>query len=89
MDIFVNYQSEEKGDETAKKYGIDLSKLTGATGKTDITTYASLYTGKDSAPTARHTVLAVFDFLHDQPELQFETISVINALVRTTTAFLD
>ena len=89
MDIFVNYKSEAKGDESAKKYGIDLSKLVGATGKTDITNYASLYTGENSAPTAKHTVLAVFDFLHDQPELQFEAISVINALVKETTPFLD
>ncbi len=89
MDIFVNYKSGAKGDEVAKKYGIDLSKLTGSTGKTDITTYASLYTGADTAPTAKYTVLAVFDFLHDQPELQFETISVINALVKATTTLLD
>ena len=89
MDIFTNYQSEAKGDTVAKKYGIDLYKLKGATGKTDITTYASLYAGENIAPTAQYTVLAVFDFLRDQPELQFETISVINTLVRTTTAYLD
>lgn len=89
MDIFVNYKSEAKEDAVARKYGIDLFKLKGSTGKTDITTYASLYTGEDTEPTAQYTVLAVFDFLHDQPELQFETISVINELVRATTNFLD
>lgn len=88
-DIFVNYKSGAKGDEVAKKYGIDLSKLVGSTGKTDITTYASLSVGENGDPTAKYTVLAVFDFLHDQPELQFETISVINALVRATTTLLD
>ena len=88
MDIFITVTSSYYGDTTAKKYGLDLSKLTSAPNKTDVTYFAQRV-GNDGKATADGTVLAVFNFLDRQPELQFEVLSVINSLVRETTTFLD
>lgn len=87
-DIFVTVKSGYYGDETDKKYGIDLAKLTSTSNKTDISYFAQT-TGADDKATVEGTVLAVFNFLDRQPELQFEVLSVINSLVRETTTFLD
>ena len=83
-DIFVEYQSEANGDTEPKKYAIDLEKLKGATGKRDITSFAVI----DGESTAKDTVLAIFNFKDAQPDLQFEAISLINAVIRETTSLL-
>jgi hypothetical protein len=87
-DIFVTATSEYYAGEPAKKYGIDLSKLPSTANKTDVSYYVQT-TGADGKATTEGTVLAVFNFLNRQPELQFEVLSVINTLVRETTNFLD
>lgn len=69
-------------------YGINLSALTyaaGAQGKKDASEFFKL---NDNA-TAENVVLMLFDFLEDQKDLQFETISFLNTVVRTFSDFLD
>ncbi len=84
-DIFVEYQSEANGDTAPKKYAIDLGKLVSIAGKRNITSFAVI----GDTTTAVGTALAVFDFKEKQPDLQYETLSVINAIIKATTNILD
>lgn len=69
-------------------YGLNLNALTysaTAENKKDASRYFKL-SGND---TAENVVLLVFDFLKEQPDLQFETISFIDTIVRTFSDILD
>lgn len=71
--------------ETEKKYGIDLSKLTVSEGKTGIEKYATI-AGTSSA---EGTVFMIFDMRDLQSENEYESLTLLSALVRKTTNFLD
>ncbi len=43
----------------------------------------------DGSVTAEGIVIMVFNFVEQQPELHFESISVINAIVRACSTILD
>ena len=73
--------------ETAERpdriYGFNLGALTG--GSRPASDFFKI-TGKSNS---EGVVLLAFDFLEYQPELQFETISFINVIIRTCSNFLD
>lgn len=73
---------KEKGRENAV-YGLNLGALTG--GKTDVTKFVKL-NGENGS--AKNVTLLVFDFKKEQPDLQYEVISFINALVRNCSDIL-
>ena len=73
---------KEKGRENAV-YGLNLGALTG--GKTDVTKFVKL-NGENGS--AENVTLLVFDFKDEQPDLQYEVISFINALVRNCSDIL-
>ena len=62
--------------QTKKKYGLKIEKLVG--GQKNASDYLRLA----GAETSKDVVLMVFDFKAQQPDLQFETISFINTVVR-------
>lgn len=74
---YEQYLEKEKneGRENAI-YAINLGALTG--GNKDITEYVK---NKDSSD-AKNVCMLVFDFKSKQPDLQYETISFINTIVR-------
>ncbi|MBR0188941.1 MAG: hypothetical protein IJQ23_00985, partial [Clostridia bacterium] len=63
-------------------YGINMAALTG--GKKNVSEYLKI-TGTDSA---ENVVLVLFDFGSYQEDLQFESISFVNTLVREFSDFL-
>lgn len=73
---------KENGRENAV-YGLNLGALTG--GKTDVTKFVKL-NGENGS--AENVTLLVFDFKDEQPDLQYEVISFINALVRNCSDIL-
>ena len=66
-------------------YALCVSALKGGQGKTDPSVYFKLQ-GKE---TAEGVGIMVFDFHKEQPHLQYETISVINTIVRACSTLLD
>ena len=68
--------------ETEHIYGINMDALTG--GKKNVSEYLKI-TGTDSA---ENVVLVLFDFGSYQEDLQFESISFVNTLVREFSDFL-
>lgn len=66
-------------------YGIKIDMLKGEKPKRDTKNYFRI--GEFS--TSEHVVLMAFDFLLDQPDLQFETISFINMVVRSFSNLYD
>jgi hypothetical protein len=79
------YEAELNKDNPAKKYAIDFSKIPQTEGKSSISKYGVLYgeTEKNSA------VLTVFDSKKFQPDLQYETLSVIVEIIKNTTNILE
>lgn len=88
------YQREKDEGRENAVYGFNLAALTApaAAGKRDVSAYFKLSV-QDAAGNIRtdasDVVLLVFDFLSYQPDLQFETISFINTIVREFSDFLD
>lgn len=82
---------EKKCGENAP-FGILAEKLTG--GKEDPSKYFKLKGQEvegeeETIYTAKDVVITAFDFLEYQSDLQFETISFMNAIVRNCSNFLD
>ena len=86
----------EKADEKTcgenAPFGILAEKLTG--GKEDPSKYFKLKGQEvegeeETVYTAKDVVITAFDFLEYQIDLQFETISFMNAIVRECSNFLD
>lgn len=87
IDTYKGYIEEEiaEGRENAR-YGIMLGKLP-PNGKLDVSKLFSI--AGQTGDVSGNVVLMVFDFLDAQPELQFESISVINNIVRACSNILD
>ncbi len=77
----------DAGRENAR-YGLRADKLDLQTNadKQDI---SSLIRLKGEENTNSNTVIMVFDFIEEQPALQFESITVINNIVRACSTILD
>jgi|GEM_PF-1257503 len=79
-----NYKTayeQEKAERENRIYGINMGALTHAPDRTDkksVSEYLKI-AGTDSA---QNVVLVLFDFGEYQPDLQFESISFVNTLVR-------
>ncbi len=73
-------QKQERG-----KYGLRLDKLTG--GKYNSSKFFTVL--DEDEYVASDAVIMVFDFLKYQPELQFESITFINNIVRACSTILD
>ena len=76
-------EQEKEADRENAIYGINMSALHG--GEINITSYMKL-SGTDSA---ENIVMLVFDFTSEQPDLQYETISFINHIVRKCSDILS
>ncbi len=81
-------REKDKGRENAR-YGLKVGKLKNQTNnqKTDVSKFFSIV-GEETDVSA-NVVIMVFDFIEYQPELQFESISVINNIVRACSTILD
>ena len=66
-------------------YALCVSALKGGEGKTD----PSVYFKRSGKTTADGIAIMLFDFHNEQPHLQYETISVINQIVRKCSTLLD
>ena len=77
------YEREKTEGRENAVYGFNISALTG--GGKDTSAYFKIAGNTD----AKDVVLMAFDFLTYQPDLQFETISFINTIVREFSNFLD
>lgn len=75
-----NFYEEAYKRETPKKYAINALALTG--GEKDIANLFHVYS-TDTNKTAKDVCITVFNFKSMQPHLQFETISVINEIIRS------
>ncbi len=73
-----DYKDYYDAEET-KSYGLKLDMLKNADDGKTVDAYFSV----DGSGNATNGVLLVFNFLHYQPELQFETISFINMVIET------
>ena len=87
IDNYNSWIQEEidNGRENAR-YGLMLGKLP-PNGRVDVSKLFSIPSQTDDV--SGNVVLMVFDFLDAQPELQFESISVINNIVRACSNVLD
>lgn len=86
----ARYQ-ELVSNEEEKLYAIDLGKLTG--GEKDITSafVKTVYNEDYSeiiSSSADGIVMCVFDYSKEQPDLQFESISFVNYIIKTYSDFL-
>lgn len=70
--------------ESVKRYALKVDALSGV-GKNNPSQYFTMY----NQETATNVVIAVFNFKTAQPDLQYETISFINAIVRDCSNILD
>ncbi len=75
-----NYYKDAYEQGTPKKYAINALALTG--GEKDIANLFHVYSSSTDT-TAKDVCITVFDFKSMQPHLQFETISVLNEIIRT------
>jgi hypothetical protein len=75
-----NFYEKAYKNETPKKYAINALALTG--GEKDIANLFHVYS-TDTTKTAKDVCITVFNFKSMQPHLQFETISVINEIIRS------
>lgn len=78
-------ESEIKNGRENVIYGLNVEKLTGGEGKKNTKDYFRL---RDFSTSYKVVVMA-FDFTSDQPDLQYETVSFINTLVRTFSDLYD
>ncbi len=78
QDDFDEKKYEDLMDKEPQRYGLKMEKLVG--GKT-IGNYVT--TRKASTASAEYVVLIIFNFRTYQPDLQYETISFVNYLIRT------
>ena len=67
------------------RYALKIEKLGGGEGKKTANEYFRL---KDSS-TSKDVVLIVFDFWHYQYDLQFETVTFVNTIVKDFSTILD
>lgn len=83
---YIEYQQDEisNGKENVI-YGIKLEELKGGENKKKTKDYFRL----SDFSTSEKIVLLVFDFTNDQPDLQYETVSFINMVVRTFSDLYD
>ncbi len=91
----TNIQTEiDAGRENARfgirigeinKYDDELTKANA--GKKDVSRFFKVI--DESVDVSKHVVIMVFDYLDAQPELQFESITVINNIVRACSTVLD
>ncbi len=79
--VFKELYDLEGGD---KAFGIRLDKLPSSTEKSSTKDYFRL----DGAMDSQSVVLTVFDMKEKQPDLQFETISFVNTVVRNFSTLL-
>ena len=68
--------------EGAKKYAINALALVNEEGGKDIANLFHVYS-TETNKTAKDVCITVFDFKSMQPHLQFETISVLNEIIRS------
>lgn len=83
---FSYYQSSR--DEAPKRYGIKLWNLPTNGEKTRVDKYATVAIDEEEK-TAKYSTLYVFDTERFQPDLEYEILSFINALVKKTSTLLD
>lgn len=81
----VNHSWDEP-DESVKKYGILPEKLTG--GQHASSTFFRILDADVEKQTVKNTVVMVFDLSTFQPDMQYETISFLNSIVRTCSNLL-
>ncbi len=79
------YEKEISNGRENLAYGLNLYALTGGENKKNVKDYFRI----EGFSSAEHVVLLAFDFTAQQPDLQFETVSFINTVVRTFSTFLD
>ncbi len=85
-DAQILYDREIAAGRENAKYGIRLSALTyEGTDKKDV----SRFFQKVDTGTAEDVIVMVFDFTSYQPDLQFETISFIDTILRECSDLLD
>ena len=85
-DAQILYGREVDAGRENAKYGIRLSSLTyEGTDKKDV----SRFFQKVDTGTAEDVIVMVFDFTSYQPDLQFETISFIDTILRECSDLLD
>jgi len=80
-----NYEEELSSEKPAKKYAIDFSKIPQTEGKSSIAKYGVLFGETEE----NHAVLTVFDSKRFQPDLHYETLSVIVEIIKNTTNILE
>ena len=80
-----NYDLEVSNGRENLAYGLKLDALSGGENKKNVKDYFRI----EGFSSAEHVVLLAFDFTEQQPDLQFETISFINTIVRTFSTLLS
>ncbi len=71
------------------RYGLRVDKLALQTNKDKIDTSVFFSLKGETENVSKDAVIMVFDFHDDQPALQFESITVINNIVRACSTILD
>lgn len=79
------YQEQINNGRENLSYGLKAEKLSGGIGKFDPSAFFKI----EGNSTAKDVVILVYDFLKYQPDLQFETISALNTIVRACSNILD
>lgn len=84
------YDEEVEAGRVNCKYGFRIDNLKNyyQSGKKDTTEFFQII-NQENKLTSEHSILMVFNFVYKQPELQFESIRVINTIVRACTNILD
>jgi hypothetical protein len=86
IETFKNkYDLEVSKGRVNLVYGLKLDALSAGENKKNVKDYFRI----EGFSSAEHVVLLAFDFTEQQPDLQFETISFINTVVRTFSTLLD
>ncbi len=80
-------QNEKDKGRYNARYGFNVGKLKATEEKKNISNFFSVV--GEETDVSQYAVIMVFDFLEDQPALQFESIVVINNIVRACSTILD
>ncbi len=81
------YDHEVTENRKNARYGFNVGKLKTTPDKKDVSNFFSV-AGEEN-DVSQYAVIMVIDFLEDQPALQFESIVVINNIVRACSTILD
>ena len=81
----ANLKREQENGRANVIYGLNVFALKGEKPKKEVKNYFRI----NEFSSSDHVVLMAFNFLSEQPDLQFETISFINMVVRNFSNFYD